>query len=705
MPLDPKNRGLSEPALPVVALVGDLGSALTALCTAICSQDCTVIHVGDSSALARESAPELLVVSLTGCLSHDVDAAISQLREALPRTAILAVVESGEIDSMLRALAAGALDVVERPLADVPFALRVRGVVRSVVQGRRLERSQAARQLIERMCSVESFELPAKAERVQLRPTCAALFGLASRPEGFSLDELGGALTDDSAARLRGFLAALASSEASQRLELERRDGTSVELCAQRQRDWTLAVRELPAPREASAALATPSGATIAKAQPAVEDTASFLRAIELAVGGAKQTSRHVGVLFLDAGQRHTLRGSLTHGENETLMREIQRAIRESIRRQDGLAALNGDVALEVTRLRGNEFAVLAPQLTRAEDAAKIGTRIFETLSKPFVVAGREIHLSACIGVACFPQDHERAEELLRRAETAAQCARQEGHDHLRFFTPNMDARAFERLALEASLRHALERNELLLQYQPQVDLRNQRIVGVEALVRWRHPELGMISPVQFVPLAEETGLIVPIGQWVLREACRQNKAWQDAGLPPVRMAVNLSAVQFTQPRLLEDVRSALGETGLEPRWFELELTESVLMQDARRASGILERLAQAGVHLAIDDFGTGYSSLAYLKRFPIDALKIDRSFIMNSTMDRDDAAIVTSIVLLGHSLKLRVVAEGVEQASQLAFLRALLCDEAQGYLFSRPVGAQECAALLAKGLSNAAAA
>jgi EAL domain-containing protein (putative c-di-GMP-specific phosphodiesterase class I) len=260
-------------------------------------------------------------------------------------------------------------------------------------------------------------------------------------------------------------------------------------------------------------------------------------------------------------------------------------------------------------------------------------------------------------------------------------------------------------LSLEASLRRALERDELVLHYQPRVEIASGRIVGVEALVRWEHPELGRISPVEFIPLAEETGLIVPIGEWILERACAQNRLWQQAGLAPIRMAVNLSSVQFRQRGLYETVTRILGATKLDPRWLELELTESLLIRDSESAIDIVKRFKSLGVHLSIDDFGTGYSSLSYLKRLPIDALKIDQSFVREMTSSQSDAALVTAIILMGQSLRLRVVAEGVETKSQLGLLRVLCCDEIQGYLVSRPVGADDMTKLLRGPLPAAFAA
>ena len=429
------------------------------------------------------------------------------------------------------------------------------------------------------------------------------------------------------------------------------------------------------------------------------QESASFSAQAEHAVRIAARTGQHVALLHVDVQRVSALTANaLSTDAADELLDGIAQRIREATRDSDTVGRVGGAREACVVARSGEHFNVLLPDLARIHDAAKVATRILEALAKPFTVSGHELCVPAAIGIAGYPTDHNAVDELVRRAETASFCARQSGHGALKFYSAELDARAFERLTLETSLRRALERNELCLYYQPRVAVNGERIVGFEALLRWKHPDLGFVSPAQFIPLAEETGLIVPIGEWVLREACRQAKAWQDAGAAPVRMAVNLSTVQFTQPNLPQVVRDALANSGLDADWLELELTESTVMRDAGAAVETLARLKSEGVHLSIDDFGTGYSSLAYLKRFPIDALKIDQSFIRESTTNPDDAAIVTSILLMAKSLKLGVVAEGVETASQLAFLRVLQCDEVQGYLFSPPVPPERALALLERG-------
>jgi diguanylate cyclase len=327
-----------------------------------------------------------------------------------------------------------------------------------------------------------------------------------------------------------------------------------------------------------------------------------------------------------------------------------------------------------------------------------------EIVSAPAQVHGHELCVTPSIGFSLFPDHGANAQALITTADAAMYHVKRSGRHGARVFSPEMSTFFPDRLALETDLRKALDRRELELHYQPKFDVRSGAITGMEALVRWRHPERGLITPGEFVPLAEETGLIIPLGQWVLREACRQNRAWQDEGLAPLRVAINISGVQLRHDDLAENVALALQETRLEPRYLEIEITESVVMQNASTALLILDRLSAMGIHLAVDDFGTGYSSLSYLKRFPIHSLKIDRSFIRDLSTDHNDALIVQAIIALAHSLRLQVVAEGVEEISQLKTLQSFGSDQYQGYLSSRPLPADDFRRLMhAQGARQAA--
>jgi diguanylate cyclase (GGDEF)-like protein/PAS domain S-box-containing protein len=348
-----------------------------------------------------------------------------------------------------------------------------------------------------------------------------------------------------------------------------------------------------------------------------------------------------------------------------------------------------------IARPGGDEFALLLVDQPGDPSLASQIQRVQEVFSQPFPAGERDVHLSAAIGVAIVPRDGDDGATLLKRAELAMHRAKEQGPNAFQMFSAQMESRAAERVSLETDLRQALERGELLLHYQPRVDLKTGRVRGAEALIRWQPPARGMVPPSTFIPLAEETGLILPIGEWALRTACLQNRAWQKMGLGSFTVAVNISATQFRQKGLAGRIAALLGETGLDPRGLELELTESLVMHDAEQVIAILRELKAMGVMLAIDDFGTGYSSLSYLKRFPVDHLKVDQSFVRGVPGDADDAAIVNAVISLGRSLGLRVVAEGVETEAQRAFLEASGCEEIQGYLVGRPMPAGELEAIL----------
>jgi predicted signal transduction protein with EAL and GGDEF domain len=340
---------------------------------------------------------------------------------------------------------------------------------------------------------------------------------------------------------------------------------------------------------------------------------------------------------------------------------------------------------------------ILLAELAHTQDASIIADKLILALGEPFCIDQHTLHVTASIGIVTYPDDGTEADTLLKNADAAMYHAKDSGRGNYQFFKPEMNLRAVERQSLETGLRQALERQEFVLHYQPRIRLDTGEIVGVEALIRWRHPQRGLVPPAEFIPIAEESGLIVPIGRWVLREACRQAKAWQEAGLLPIRVATNTSAVELRARDFVAGVRAILAETGLEPRYLELELTETFLMQDAQSTATVLRAIKDMGVHIALDDFGTGYSSLSYLKRFPIDTLKIDRSFVRDITTDADDASIVNAVISMGESLKIRVVAEGVETRAQLVLLLEQGCPEGQGYYFSRPVPAQEIIHLLSQ--------
>jgi diguanylate cyclase (GGDEF)-like protein/PAS domain S-box-containing protein len=402
------------------------------------------------------------------------------------------------------------------------------------------------------------------------------------------------------------------------------------------------------------------------------------------AVAYATRSGHPVWVMLIDLDRFKYVNDSMGHKAGDVLLMTVAARLRSSLRDTDTVARLSGD-----------EFVVILSQHEDQPLSGDIVQRVMDSVAQPVMLGPKEFFVTCSIGVAAYPSDGTPAESLIEHADIAMYRAKKLGRNNFQFYTPAMNEESLERVRIESALRNALERNEFVLHYQPQVDLKTGQIVGMEALIRWKHPELGMVPPGRFVGVAEDTGLIVPIGAWVMRTACAQNKAWQDAGLGRLRVAVNLSARQFSATELLPGIEQVLIDTGLDPSCLELELTESLFMSDVSPAVDLLHRMKALGVKLSIDDFGTGYSSFSYLSRFPIDVLKIDRSFVNDITHDANDAAIVASIIALAHNLRLSVIAEGVETAEQLDYLRHQGCDEMQGYYFSRPLPAQEFEQLL----------
>jgi diguanylate cyclase (GGDEF)-like protein len=411
---------------------------------------------------------------------------------------------------------------------------------------------------------------------------------------------------------------------------------------------------------------------------------------IDQAIGFAKHHMKSVVVLFLDLDGFKHINDSLGHPIGDKLLQSVARRLGECVRATD-----------TVSRQGGDEFVVLLTEVAHAEDAVISAKRMLQTVAEAHSINGHDLHVTTSIGLSVYPDDGVDAETLIKNADTAMYQSKENGRQSYQFFKPAMNARAVERQSIEESLRRALERQEFELHYQPKINLRTREITGAEALLRWTHPTRGLVPPAQFIPIAEDCGLILPIGNWVLREACKQARIWVDTGLPLPNIAVNISAMEFRAENFLGSVLAILADTGLDPGSLELELTESVLMKHVGATESVLQTLRARGVHLTVDDFGTGYSSLSYLRKFPIDALKIDQSFIRQITTVADGATIVAAVISMGRSLQLRVVAEGVETQEEVTFLQAHHCDEAQGYYFGRPLRPQQFAKLLETGISE----
>jgi diguanylate cyclase (GGDEF)-like protein len=414
------------------------------------------------------------------------------------------------------------------------------------------------------------------------------------------------------------------------------------------------------------------------------------------ALAFARRSDQRLALLFLDVDNFKRINDTLGHQIGDRLLEQVAKRLSSCLRTEDCLSRSDGETDKDtVARLGGDEFTFILPDIKHPHVAASVAARVQAELAKPFRIDQHEVFVTSSIGITTYPEDGQDAQTLVSNADVAMFHAKKRGKNNYQYYASSMNIAALERLTLEGELRKAIERDELVLYYQPQFECRTERILGVEALVRWQHPERGLVPPNQFIPLAEESGLIVPLGEWVLRTACTQMKAWHDRGLDPVCVSVNLSSAQFRNQRVDRQLAKILRETRLAPEHLVLELTESALMQAEDGVEDMLVAAKTLGVRISLDDFGTGYSSLSYLRRFPIDNIKIDRSFVHDIISSQSNAAITKAIIALAHGLGLSVTAEGVEHQDELEFLRRHECDKIQGYLLSRPLPAADVVRLL----------
>src|SRR3989339_379856 len=417
------------------------------------------------------------------------------------------------------------------------------------------------------------------------------------------------------------------------------------------------------------------------------------------AIEHAQRHKEIFAIIYIGLDNFQRINDTLGYNIGDVLLKAVADRLAHSLRKSDAVARSNeGETENIVSRVGGDEFIILAHDLNHAQDAAIASRRLLEEISIPYDLSGREVFMTASIGISLYPDDGTDVDDLLKNAEKAMRCTKSEGKNNYQFYSGLMNSFVLELLTLESDLHKALERNELVLYYQPKVDAATRRVKGMEALIRWKHPDKGLIPPTQFIPLAETSGLILPIGEFVIRTVCRQIRTWQEAGYQHVNIALNVSGRQFDQGSLIEIVKEALQDAMIPPQCLELEITESIIMRNPEKAIRTLTELKAMGIQIAIDDFGTGYSSLSYLKRLPLDFLKIDQSFVKDLVLDPKDQAIVRATIAMAHSLNLKTIAEGVETEEQLSFLQEHGCDEIQGYLFSRPLPAEEIPEILSKG-------
>ena len=419
-----------------------------------------------------------------------------------------------------------------------------------------------------------------------------------------------------------------------------------------------------------------------------------FQEQLKQAIANYSRTQKAVAIMFLDLDNFKRINDTLGHNAGDQLLKGVASRLNGCLRKSDALTRPN--ISNTVGRQGGDEFTILLPEITDCQAAVKVAQRILTVLSQPYILEGHEVVVTTSIGIALYPDDGEDINMLLMNADAAMYHAKNKGKNNFQFYSRSMNAAALERLNLEIDLRNALERGEFVLYYQPRMEIRTGKIIGMEALIHWQHPDKGTISPAEFIPVAEETGLIIPIGEWVLRTACNQSKGWQKGGITPIRVSVSLSGQQLKQEDLIKTVIHALETSGLDQQYLELEITEGIIMQDRKIVIGMLQAMKDRGLWLSMDNFGMGHSSLRNLKSIPLDILKIDRSFVKDIITEPADTVLVSAIIAMAKSLKLRLLAEGVETEQQLAFLREQGCDEIQGNLVSRPLSAEEALRFLA---------
>jgi diguanylate cyclase (GGDEF)-like protein len=607
-------------------------------------------------------------------------------------------------ESIHRAFDAGATDFITKPINYALLGHRVRYLLRSSEAMNRLQRSERRLAIAQRIARLGHWDWPLSEDTLHLSEEVCRIVGLNPNLPKVPLQELLERVYEKDRPRVQEWFTEIREQNGPlainhrilsprgsvrhvrQQVEVTAEgSGCNVQLYGTLQD-----ITELRQAEERIHQLAFIDSLT------GLPNRELFKDRLGEAVKLAKRYDRRLALLFLDLDNFKRINDTLGHSVGDLLLRATAERLRMSLRASDTVSRFEpAEQDENMARLGGDEFTVLLPEIRHSEEAAKVAERIQEMLAQPVDLSGHEVSITPSIGIAIFPDDGETPETLIKNADMAMYSAKRHGKNLYRFYDATLNETALKRLMMENQLRKAMDREELSIYYQPQLDLPSGRLSGVEALLRWNNEVLGPVSPGEFIPLAEETGLIIPIGEWILRTACRQAKIWQEAGILLPRVAVNISVLQFVQPGFPGLVAQILEETGLEAKALELEITESLLMKDPEGAARTLQTLKDLGVQLAIDDFGTGYSSLSRLKQLPIDRLKIDQAFVREVNSQPDDAAIATAVIAMADSMGLKVIAEGVETEAQFHFLKAKQCDEIQGYYLSRPLPVSEITGVL----------
>jgi len=710
----PVSHGSVE--LPRVLVVDDDVTARLLACQALGQENFAVIEADDGFAaleIFQAVQPDIVLmdVEMPGLNGFEV---CQQLR-SLPYgklVPILMATGQDDIESVRQAYEAGATDFVTKPFNWQIMAHRLRYMIRSsntTEQLHELQKSETRLGNAQRIAHLGNWEWDLRNDEIywseQLYQMLGARRGVVSPNYRTFIRRV----PENERVELRNWIVGLLEGEQEQSMQgwnhcLMQPDGRKLNVQHQAEVFYddqggatlisgtVLDVTELKRAQDKILQLARFDSLT------GLSNRSVFRERVQLAMDRAQRHGYLGAVLFLDLDNFKRINDTLGHGIGDQLLQEVAKRLIASVRLSDSVSehTLRDDTDNNlIARFGGDEFTVLLSEIGQVKDAENVARRILDAIGHKINLSGHEVVVTPSIGIAIFPNHGDDVDSLLKNVDAAMYYVKHAGKNGYELFVKSMNVVAKRRLELESCLRRAIDDNELSLHYQPQVDLKTGRINGAEALLRWNSAELGMVSPVEFIPIAEETGLITPIGEWVLREACAQTRQWRDQGLPPIRVAVNLSVRQFAKQSLEKLVHRVLLDTGLPVECLELEITENMLMDDVEGSVETLHKLKALGVYLAIDDFGTGYSSLSYLKRFPIDKLKVDRSFITHVTTDPGDASVTQAIIAVAHNLGLSVTAEGVEEFSQLEFLQQHDCEEIQGYYFSRPLAAWDMEKLL----------